>query len=137
MGYNVYMNGGMFGIPAKHIDSALNAVCKAIPTYEQDSIESIKDEIEDFDFLPSTSKLRHLVHKGWGFKLRVDGVGDVVGVNWEWEKLQSSIVNWLHAVAPFVPAGCYVEMLGEDGERWRYVFDGEKMTEKYPKIVWE
>ena len=31
----------------------------------------------------------------------------------------------------------YIEYLGEDGDRFRYVFDGKTCKEVYPKIEWE
>ena len=30
-----------------------------------------------------------------------------------------------------------IEYLGEDGDRFRYVFNGETCKEVYPKIEWE
>ena len=40
------------------------------------------------------------------------------------------------AIAPFVKSGSYIEMLGEDGERWRWVFDGTTCKEVYSTLVW-
>lgn len=138
MGYCIGQSGGVFGIPARHVESALEAVCNANPCYpRQHTIQSIQDEIEDYQFLPAISKLKKIILKGWGFKLNTDEDGDVVGVQWEWEKLQSETDNWMKAVAPFVPAGCFIEMVGEDGDKWRYMFDGLTVKEVHPKLVWE
>ena len=40
------------------------------------------------------------------------------------------------AIAPYVEAGSYIEMYGEDGDKWRYVFDGKTVKEVYPKVEW-
>ena len=41
------------------------------------------------------------------------------------------------AIAPFVEAGGCIEMEGEDGLQWRWLFDGKTCTEQYAKTVWE
>lgn len=38
--------------------------------------------------------------------------------------------------APVVPEGGYVEMVGEDDDRWRYVFANQQVTQKSPKVSW-
>ena len=38
--------------------------------------------------------------------------------------------------APYINDG-YIEMSGEDGERWRWIFKDGKCEEKFPGIVWE
>lgn len=39
-------------------------------------------------------------------------------------------------IAPWVEAGSYIEMLGEDGALWRWIFDGKTCVEKEAKISW-
>lgn len=31
----------------------------------------------------------------------------------------------------------YLAMQGEDGELWRWVFDGQHMREQFPQMTWE
>lgn len=40
-------------------------------------------------------------------------------------------------VGPFIDANGYIECLGEDGDKWRWTFDGEAMIRKDPKIEWD
>lgn len=40
-------------------------------------------------------------------------------------------------IAPYVEAGSYIEMDGEDGEIWRWIFDGKTCREVTAKIVFE
>lgn len=52
------------------------------------------------------------------------------------EKLRDSALEALRAIAPFVAAGSYVEMMGEDNAMWRWVFDGVTVHELRPTITW-
>lgn len=38
-------------------------------------------------------------------------------------------------IAPYINDG-YIELLGEDGDKWRYVFENGKCETKHPKIEW-
>ena len=40
------------------------------------------------------------------------------------------------ALAPYIEDGSYIEMSGEDGCLWRWVFENEKCKEIYPTIIW-
>lgn len=40
------------------------------------------------------------------------------------------------AIAPVVEEGSYIEMYGEDGDTWRWVFENGKCIEKRPKVEW-
>jgi hypothetical protein len=40
------------------------------------------------------------------------------------------------AIAPYVEENSYIEMVGEDGDRWRWVFKNGKCEEKYPEVIW-
>lgn len=41
------------------------------------------------------------------------------------------------AIAPFVNDGAIIEFDGEDGSRWRYVFENGEIKEQEAKISWE
>lgn len=57
-------------------------------------------------------------------------------IQFQGEKLGSE-VELFNCLAPFVKAGSFIQMSGEEGDLWRYTFDGKKMIEKYAKISWE
>lgn len=38
-------------------------------------------------------------------------------------------------IAPYISDG-YIELVGEDGDKWRYVFEDGKFEEKHPKAEW-
>ncbi len=41
-----------------------------------------------------------------------------------------------NAIAPVVEEGSYIEMHGEDGETWRWVFENGKCTKKRLRVEW-
>lgn len=50
------------------------------------------------------------------------------------EKLDGCELELYNSMAEFVDDG-YIEYLGEDGERWRYVFKNGKCKEVYPRVI--
>lgn len=52
-----------------------------------------------------------------------------------YEKLGDEF-DMFQAIAPVVEEGSYIEMYGEDGDTWRWVFENGKCTEKRPKVEW-
>lgn len=59
----------------------------------------------------------------WGYPVEVDDAGNVVGLSLANEKVGDEEAMFT-AIAPFVDAGSYLEIGGEDGEVWRWAFDG-------------
>lgn len=70
--------------------------------------------------------------RAWRWELELDG-GEVVGISFQGEKLGDDHVLF-NAIAPWVEKGSYIQMQGEDGMIWRWVFDGKKCVEKSAKI---
>lgn len=92
---------------------------------------------EHYKYLPTVLKLQKLSKK-IGFELQPDKDEQFVeSVDWHGLGMLGGEDDFLKLIAPFVVAGSYIEMLDEYGTQWRYVFDGESMKVKYPKIVWE
>lgn len=52
------------------------------------------------------------------------------------EKLGVDSYLW-KAVAPFVSPSAEIECFGENGRRWKWVFDNGKFQEKKGKVVWK
>ncbi len=52
------------------------------------------------------------------------------------EKLGGYEKSLFECIAPYVNDG-YLEYLGEDGDRWRYVFKNRKCKEVCPNISWD
>ena len=72
----------------------------------------------------------------WGWSTDTDKDGNINYIGFDSEKLGDEPVLF-EAIAPFVKNGSYIEMSGEDGNIWRWVFDGETMREKAARIVYD
>jgi hypothetical protein len=44
--------------------------------------------------------------------------------------------NFFKTIAPWVEAGSYIAMQGEDGDMWRWYFDGKTCVTQKPEITW-
>ena len=71
----------------------------------------------------------------WGWSGRYDAGGDVIGLEFDREKLGDEEMLF-GALVPFVAPGGYIEMVGEDGDIWRWVFDGGTVSRVEPTLVW-
>ena len=66
--------------------------------------------------------------------------GDIVGIRFKGCYVPTrESMNFLANAAAYVTDGSFIEMKGEQGEYWRYVFKGGKLKELNPKTVtiWE
>ena len=62
--------------------------------------------------------------------------GDITNISFTGEKFGDDDV-FFTALAPFIEAGSEMTFMGEDGEAWKYKFDGKTMKEVKQKRVWE
>lgn len=60
---------------------------------------------------------------------------EIVNLEFDGEKIGNEEVLF-DTIAPFVESGSWIEMLGEDGCRWRWLFHKGELHEIYPEIVW-
>lgn len=70
------------------------------------------------------------------WEVEMDDEENVVGIEFYGEKLGDD-EQLFGMLAPFVEPGCFIEMQGEDGTLWRWVFDGKSCEEKSAIISWE
>ena len=69
----------------------------------------------------------------WGVDL--DDAGNVVNIGFEGDK-SGSEDDLFGALAPFVEPGSFIEMDGEDGAMWRWVFRNGEFLEVTPSVIW-
>lgn len=73
--------------------------------------------------------------KTWRWELLPgDNTPDMVYLDFEGEKLGDDKL-FFDTIAPYVEDGSYIEMGGEDGFIWRWIFENGKCTEKEAKIT--
>lgn len=58
----------------------------------------------------------------WRFPAETDEKGHIVDLQFVGEKIGQE-KEFFEAIAPYVSTGSYLEITGEDGAVWRYVFD--------------
>ncbi len=73
--------------------------------------------------------------KGHPYQFELDGEGNIVDVGFLGEKLEDDFM-WFQSIAPYVRDGSCIEMTGEEGERWRWVFENGKCEEVHAHITW-
>ena len=61
---------------------------------------------------------------------------DRYGIDFFGEKYDGCEEQFFKAIAPHINDG-YLEYIGEDGDKWRYIFKNGECKEVYPKIIWE
>ena len=133
MGYYMDQRDADFFIPA----DKLPAVVAAIQGLH--GSETIRDSggrhfswvPQDFHTLTDPSA----IFDAWRWTVGFSPAGDIDTISHDGEKLGDDNVLF-DAIAPFVKAGSYIEMSGEDGERWRWLFDGKNMVEKTATVTW-
>lgn len=64
----------------------------------------------------------------WTPVVENEGEGDIVGLRFAGEKLGDD-EHLFHALAPFVEPGSFLQMVGEDGERWQWRFEDGRVRE--------
>lgn len=71
----------------------------------------------------------------WGYPVDVDDAGNIAFINFHGEKMGDE-THMFKAIAPYVEDGSFIEMEGEDGSLWRWVFRDGEVIEVEPVIVW-
>jgi hypothetical protein len=72
----------------------------------------------------------------YGFRLEIQK-GKAGGILFDGDRMPTDIEAFLESIAPFVSPDSYIEMEGEDGSIWRWVFDGKTYKEQQGKISFE
>lgn len=61
---------------------------------------------------------------------------DIVSLRFRGEKY-GDCKHLFDVIAPFVEKGSVIEMRGEDGEQWRWVFDGVSCKERHATVSYD
>lgn len=125
MGYSFHVEDAAFAIDASRKTRALAAV---------KALRGRFSWVEPAEF--TAARTLEDMLEVWGWDAEVTSDGHVTGIDFAREKIGDEDVLFA-ALAPFVKAGSYIEALGEDGERWRWVFDGERCAVQRARVVWD
>jgi hypothetical protein len=133
LGYSAHQTDSRFRIPVANLRPALLAV-KTLTAEPRHFSWVNKQDVFEAGSLDD-------VLDCWGWQIESDakqddGPGHIIGIRFTSEKIGDEDALF-GALAPFVDAGSYIEMSGEDGDRWRWVFDSATCTMVRPKVTWE
>ena len=65
-----------------------------------------------------------------------DADGNISSIRFEGEKAGDD-KRFFETLAEFVDDGGFIEMHGEDGSRWRWIFSGGNVREQAAKVSWD
>jgi hypothetical protein len=79
------------------------------------------------------------VHKPlneYGYAPETDDDGNITSVDFYGDKVAYDESDMFSKIAPFVADGSFIEMRGDDGDMWRWVFSGGAVREVRATITW-
>lgn len=71
-----------------------------------------------------------------GYSLEIDDDGNATSIDFVGNKMSYDEDEMFKKIAPFVESGSYIEMRGEDGGMWRWVFENGNCREIKAKLTW-
>ena len=137
MGYCIEQRGAKFTILAKNKPKALEAL-KAIAGNTDNMGGGSSSGEKWYSWVNMGYVSRATLEKAiedWRWHAETNEEGDINDIWFDGQKIGDED-HFFAALAPFVEKGSYVEMQGEEGEIWRYAFNGKSMTELTPETTW-
>ena len=128
MGYCIWQHSSSFIILAENFAKVVKAIKEAFKDQQFGWVraELVQNCKSIFDILAECR-----------WDVDIDIGGNIVGIEFTGEKLGDDIETLFNAIAPYVQAGSYIQMSGEEGEQWKYVFDGASMREVQGRVVFD
>lgn len=148
MGYVIDLINSKFFIPAENKEAALNALFDMwLP--DKDAAMSggsfgPSGDVKWYSWMNNsadafrnrTIKTLEEALDEWSYHPEINSHGDIVDLWFDGEKIGDEN-QMFKALAPFVEPGSYLDFHGEDGELWRWYFDGETMTQQFGRVVFD
>lgn len=140
MGYCIYQQDQNFFIKKEDFDDVIGAIksLKGEETIDFDSGPPHFSWVSTENFM-GCDNIEGIFYE-WRWQLGFDNDGNADSIYFEGEKLGDDII-FLNKIAKYVDNGspyykedCFIEMRGEDGDMWRWVFVGDKCIEVYARI---
>lgn len=128
MGYCISMKDSKFAIRKENKEKALDLLKQFVKKIGDLTWVDCSVVLESETLYEALEECR--------YELEEDSEGNVVDIYFVGEKIgeDHSIFN---SIAPAIEDGSYIEMLGEDGCLWRWIFNDGVCKEKDAKILWE
>lgn len=74
--------------------------------------------------------------EAYGYYPENDSEDNICGLDYSSDKYSDDEYYLFQIIAPFVKTESFIEIMGEDGEHWRWKFLDGRMLVLYPKITW-
>lgn len=130
MGYCVEINESTFNFNIEKVDE----IIETIKEFTKNTTDKLR-WIDKDDVLQSTNVIE--IFSAFRLELVLDSTETKYIIDYmSGEKLGGYELDFYNCIAEFTNDS-YIEYLGEDGEKWRYVFKDGKCEEKYPTDIWE
>lgn len=129
MGYCMEQRDANFKIKSENVSKAFEACQEFIAKNSDENYRWI-----DNDVLKDAKTLPDFIAE-WGWDVNFNADGDIDSIHFDSEKLGEED-KIFEILAPFVENKSYIEMGGEDGYIWRWVFKNGKFDEISPRMDW-
>jgi hypothetical protein len=122
----------------KQRDSRFRMAAEKLPAALA-AVQALAEQATSFQWVDSNFAQASTVAEileDWRWEGEFDPItGDLTDIHFIGEKLGDEEILF-QALAPFVDKGSFIEMQGEDGDLWRWTFDGQQMIEQVARITW-
>ncbi|MFA5135641.1 MAG: hypothetical protein WC505_07710 [Patescibacteria group bacterium] len=145
MGYEISLQNCEFTIKEKNLSKAFDAAHEILSDAHKNEMHGgswqNRKRLEwcyswvDMEKAKACKSLEGILEE-FGWDAIHDTEGNICGLEFEDRKIGQEEVLF-RAIAPYVEPGSFIEILGEDGTRWRWVFDGSVLKELQATIVWK
>lgn len=145
MGYCIQQTDAHFFIPKEFHGLALRSV-KALMTNSASTLGNggiwrpNEEPVRFFSWVNTDAVMKAETLEealgAWRWESYTNDNGDIDGLYFQGEKSGQDEYLFL-AIAPYVKDGSYIAMRGEDGDIWRWYFDGQTCIEQTGKVIWE
>jgi hypothetical protein len=136
MGYCMNTRESNFRIKKENFDKALLAIKTLDPSQGSGYTagRSHFSWVEESEYKAAESLFQALA--SWRWLAGISDSGNIDSIEFYGEKLGDDELLF-QAIAPFVEAGSFIEMQGEEGKIWRWVFNGRTVEERQAKLTFD
>ena len=143
MGYNVSIENGTLRIPVMYLDRVYDAMCELnnLPSDLKNggAYQGGEQQASWFSWMPpnfpEVYDNAQQVLEGLGF-LDLFQEGDDLIVH-SYDSKRGQEVLFIAAIAPWITPDSALYWLGEDGDRWRWTFQGGILEEHSGRVVYD
>lgn len=112
MSYKIHQRGGSFLLKGEHRIAALALINAQVPSWGWEPFQTLDEALMAQDWLPTTDPR----------------TGDITELAWEGEsKYGLERTDFLVIIQHLVEPGSHLDMFGDDGSRWSWVFTGQEV----------